>query len=624
MEKLAFVFYQYALLGVFAAAAYGLGRPLTGWITKLSGLSAFITVPLELASGTGIAMIALFVAGVFGYLSTTFVWTVILIGLGLAITPIAMCIARAGRRGPPVKDLGRITRIPWSTWWWAVLIGAASLHLLLKPLQPPHAWDELMYHLPYARFWAEQGALTVNEWLRYPLSAYNMDLLYAASLLFDNDVLPHLLHAFTAVSTAVLTFGIGRRYMDWPVGLIAVVELLVATRWGWENAYVDLGVMLFWSCAFAALALRYEHGDRRFSYLAAFFAGIAVGIKYQALFYLPLFVLLALVVERRRGVIAKSALILAGTGGFWYLRNFLISGDPLHPLGGPLFGYWLWNAQDLTRQYADLSKARDWPEWFLVPAIGAAWFWPRSTPIERGLMLSAAAAVGIWYLVSGYPRYLVAIYPMLALLSAFFLVGLFQRSGAMDRVSSAFRKLDLRWHPILALLLLVTVAGSTFGDVAKDWGRVAANAQDRADYLSKRFAGYDLLRSTGEEADGTLYQLGFEGELYYLGNAVRGDWLGPGRYREVTTRRGSAVALAQYLTGLGVDKLLLNLGRSPFSELSWDPAFLDHFELIARSDKAALYRLGSRDAGVRGGGLTGPRQGAAITTPSAIGGDPSL
>jgi hypothetical protein len=233
MEKLAFVFYQYALLSVFAVAAYGLGRPLTGWITKLSGLSAFITVPLELASGTGIVMIALFVVGVFGYLSRTFVWMLILIGLGLAITSSAMCIARAGRRGPPVKDLGRITRIPWSTWWWAVLIGAASLHLLLKPLQPPHAWDELMYHLPYARFWAEQGALTVNEWLRYPLFAYNMDLLYAASLLFDNDVLPHLLHAFTAVATAVLTFGIGRRYMDWPVGIIAVAELLAATRWGW-------------------------------------------------------------------------------------------------------------------------------------------------------------------------------------------------------------------------------------------------------------------------------------------------------------------------------------------------------------------------------------------------------
>jgi hypothetical protein len=177
---------------------------------------------------------------------------------------------------------------------------------------------------------------------------------------------------------------------------------------------------------------------------------------------------------------------------------------------------------------------------------------------------------------------------------------------------------------VLALLLLVAVAMSTLGDVAKDWGRVAANEQDRANYLSKRFAGYDLLRSTGEGAGGILYQLGFEGELYYLGSSVLGDWLGPGRYRDVTSLSGNAAALAQHLKALGVEKLLLNLGRSPFSDLSWAPAFVDYFEPIARSDKAALYRLGSSYPAVRGGDPTGPRQGAGITTPSAIRGDPSL
>ncbi|MDY6972258.1 MAG: hypothetical protein SV775_08005 [Thermodesulfobacteriota bacterium] len=97
--------------------------------------------------------------------------------------------------------------------------------MLIKPLDPPHAWDELIYHIPYARFWAEQDALTVDKWLRYPLIVYNMDLLCAASPVFGNDVINHPPHAFTAVLTDLLIFGIAQRYIDWHVGLVAVIML---------------------------------------------------------------------------------------------------------------------------------------------------------------------------------------------------------------------------------------------------------------------------------------------------------------------------------------------------------------------------------------------------------------
>jgi hypothetical protein len=73
---------------------------------------------------------------------------------------------------------------------WALVLAAVILPLMLEPLRPPHDWDELMYHLPYARFWAEQGGLDVNEWLRFPVFPYSMELLYAGALLVGSDVLP--------------------------------------------------------------------------------------------------------------------------------------------------------------------------------------------------------------------------------------------------------------------------------------------------------------------------------------------------------------------------------------------------------------------------------------------------
>jgi hypothetical protein len=486
----------------------------------------------------------------------------------------------------------------------SLLVG---LPLLLAPLRPPTDSDELAYHLPYARLWAEQGALTVNPWLRYPLSAYNLNLLYAAALVVGSDVLPHLLHALTGALTAVLTLGIGKRFMDWRVGVVAAILVLYTSRWGWSDAYVNLGLMLFWSAAFAALALRHLQGDERFSLMAAFFAGIAVGVKYQGLFYLPVFALLALVVERRPAVVARAAIIFVAVGGYWYLRNSWISGDPVHPIGGRVFGFWLWSQADLAGQYADLEQVRGWRDWLFLPALGAPILWPRTSSFHRWLILCALAALGLWYLISGYWRYAVPIYPMLALLSAWVLVAFWSRLGIEVALRSLQRRIDRRALGVLASMALVVVAVAKADEIKRAWGRVLPDEADREAYLSRHFAGYALLRSLKGPEMETLYQLGFEGELYHLGGSVRGDWFGPGRYQDVLALTEDAEALARHLRGLGAEGLLVNRVREPFSAQTWDPELSEHFNLIARSDRAVLYRLRRADSDADGGPHSGAR-----------------
>ena len=62
----------------------------------------------------------------------------------------------------------------------------------------------------------------------------------------------------------------------------------------------------------------------------------------------------ALTVQRRRiAALAAFALAAAVLGGGWYARSFWISGDPISPAGGPWFGYFLWNADDLAGQAAE-------------------------------------------------------------------------------------------------------------------------------------------------------------------------------------------------------------------------------------------------------------------------------
>ena len=72
--------------------------------------------------------------------------------------------------------------------------------------------------------------------------------------------------------------------------------------------------------------------------LLGLFAGAAAGCKIFGVPAAGLVLLtLALRPSRLTGLIAFAA-AASLLGGGWYLRSYLISGDPFHPAGGPWFG----------------------------------------------------------------------------------------------------------------------------------------------------------------------------------------------------------------------------------------------------------------------------------------------
>jgi len=579
--SLSFALEHYLLLALFTAAALGWGRLAEAGLTGGMRLPADILIPLRLAAGMGVLMIALFLAGSLHGLGKPVTGLLVLGGAFLAVA--AWFRSRRHGTGPHHPGL----RWPAHATPWAIVLTTVALPLLVKPLQPPVDWDELAYHLPQARFWAEQGGLAVNEWLRYPLLPFNMHLLYAAAMPFGDEALAHLLHAWTAAVTAVLTFGLARRYFDAQVASLATVMLLLATRWGWSTANVDFGVMLFWTGAFGALALRHESGNPRITWLAAVLAGSAIGVKYQALLFLPVFVALAVVIERRLAALGRGALLLAATGGYWYWRNFLVSGDPLHPLAGDWLGHWLWNATDLEGLHWDLRRVRGWPEWFLLFAAGAPLWWRSASLVQRSAILTGGASVVIWWGVSGYPRYLMGLYPLLAVVSACTVIEVLRRSGAASRLGGWFTQPRARAAGLAALLAAGTAA--TASDLSRNWRRVLPPGEPRSVFLAQQFGGFELLRSAVDLPPGVLYQLGFEGELYHLRRPVLGDWFGPGRYADVMALTGDAPALVRHLDSLGVDGLLVNREREPFASVTWDPAMADYFERVGSSARATLW-----------------------------------
>tara|TARA_A100000171_G_C2131453_1_gene147034 strand:+ start:621 stop:2432 length:1812 start_codon:yes stop_codon:yes gene_type:complete len=578
-----FIQHQYALLATFCITFFGLGWPFVGWMVRYPQVPTLYRWSLQVTTGAGLLMVMLFVAGVLGALIVEVVMGLVLLGWCLSITAGLYSMGQTRRACDDFIAFWRASSAGLRLGSVALLL--VSIPLLTEPLQTPYEWDELMYHLPYARFWAEQGNLEVNEWLRYPLSAYNMNLLYVAALMVGSDVLPHLLHMFFGLLAALLTFVVGRSFLGWKIGLAAGLLVVYGNRWAYDNAFVDLGLMAFWAAAFACLAMLYQHRNARYAFLAAFLAGMAVGIKYQGLFYLPVFIVLALVLERRVKVVVGAVLVFVLAGGYWYLRNYLLSGDPVHPLGGPIFGFWLWDARDLANQIDDVDRAELWQHWVYLPALFTLLFWRRSSLFLRGMFICATAYLAIWYVGSGYWRYAVSVYPMLALLTAW-VMGQFWSKVHSASLWGRLPRASLGRVAIPALIILALASSL---ELRKGLAGLHPSGESRAEYLSDKFAGYALVSSITQLPDVTLYQLGFENQIYYLSSRTIGDWFGPARYADVMALSRDAPALSRHLAELGADMFLVNLDPRHLPPLDWDPEMEKFFKLLGRSDKAVLY-----------------------------------
>jgi hypothetical protein len=591
-QKLAFCIGQYALLALFCLSIVGWGRLATA---KLLAAANTIPTPgvlvLQATTGLGLVTLCCILIASLGALTAAPLLVIVAIGIALSLPALRGMLRNllAGLRSVKIGQSGRAI---WMLFLCAVI--AFLSQSLVRPLSVPLGWDEVAYHLPTAQAWAESGRLVVTDWLRFPLFPFNMEVLYAGALVLGNDITAHLLHALTGFLAIALIYAVARTFVPAPFALLASILVVYTIKVPLKTADVDIGLMLYTFSAFATLLFCYLEQRRRLCLLAAFFIGLALGTKYQAMFYLPALALGFLLVERDWKLLCLAALVALATACFWYVRNFIVSGDPIHPLGGSIFGYWLWNADDIRGTFLDLDRVRNLPPWYLWPSVGSVLFWRSSAPVAKACMLVSVVAVGVWFAVSGYDRYLMAMYPLLAILSSYCLYRLITQLQIDQRLASVWSRFGRRTQTVLVGVVLLAII--------YDWGKstihdisdlVLPDSTERAALLQQTYPGVELITTLDQPLYGTLYQLGFEDEIYYLGTPVLGDHFGKDRYNDVTRYVGQAAQLSQQLRTLGASYLLVNLGRHPtfMEQAIADARFADEFELLGQTPRAVLYRV---------------------------------
>ncbi|MCB1009361.1 MAG: glycosyltransferase family 39 protein [Acidobacteria bacterium] len=578
MSLAGLVLLQLGTLVLFALPVLALGRALLLGRPDPRG-----TAPaLAFALGLGAAGSLLLVAAGFGGLRRELVLATVAAG---SIAFVA--IARRGSLAPP------------RAWTGAFLFCLAALiPAWVWGLYPPTAFDATVYHLPFAKAFAEAHRLVVVPDLIYPIFPQLAETLFAATMVAaGTDTVANLIQWSAALAVALLLFETASRLYSRRAGLLASALWLAhpLVHYQAASAYVDVVLACFALAAICCWERWHEEGSWRWLALSGAAAGFAMATKYLGLLWAALLVATTLFAARRgrrwRGALLLS-LVAALVAAPWYLRIYSATGNPVHPLLAPLFGgeraaevapelgldeadsttgmaaavlrrvgevvrrpqelaLFAWRAAFVPEAFNRQAPLAPWP--MLLAPVAALFAW-RDRRLLRWLLLVGAYAA-FWTTLQ--PRFQLPGAALLALAGA----------GGVEHLARRFGALGRAWQRRGAAMLLavaVVAPGPLYAvyKIGKLGAPPPTDPSAREDFLDRKVPCHAAVRFSNERpgAAPTLFAVGAPELTYYARGRFLGHVLGPHRAGRIVPYLGDPEALHRELRSMDVDELLIPVG----------------------------------------------------------------
>jgi hypothetical protein len=493
-------------------------------------------------------------------------------------------------------------------WWFLFGIAAVLAPLVAIALYPPTAFDETLYHLPFARAFARTGGVPFLPDLRVPVFPQLSEMVFAEVLLLADDVAVHFVELLATIAVAALLVGWGRRASGskligskrtgWLAAAIWLGNPIVAYLSG--TAYLEPGLALFGTAALYAQERWRESRSRGWLALAAGFAGSAAGTKYLGLVFAGLVMLFtATAAPRGRRIrdLALVALVAGAVAGPWYARIFFYTGNPVFPFFPGLFGpRTVWDTDWLQEHWSlptrigafvripwsvvfDRRNVGNQPPHSPVYLLGlpllAAGAW--RDPRVRQLLGAVLAYALLFLVLAPDARYLVAVLPAATLALALSAAPLWSRRPRLA----------------VAVSVAVLLPGWLYaGYHLVQQGPVPVTAAARDRYLEQRLPVWPAVRFLNRTRGRlyTVYAFHAENMVYLAQGKLLGDWNGPGRFDLMLPLTHDPAALQRKLRELGADSLLVVEGRGVVLPYD-DPEFRARFRRIYSDGAAEVYEV---------------------------------
>ncbi|MEQ6434606.1 hypothetical protein V8Z74_06075 [Comamonas sp. w2-DMI] len=528
-------------------------------------------------------------------------------GLGIASIAIlgaGLWIAFRRKTFAGLPNIG-LQDVAW--WEWLALLGSAIAVMMMAWRFPGH-WDDTAYHLPLARTIVEHQGLVANEWLRFPYFPAYAQLLFAAGLLLDAS-LAQWLATWPVVMTLLGLMGASRWLAGHAVwGCVAwslyVSRPMVSQILGF--AYVDETLALLCMAALLAAAVwvQSEASNRqRWLILAGMFAGLAGGVKLHGVVAAAA---IGLGVLCFSGSVRQAlrngwwyGLCCVLVAGFWYLRSYWVTGDPIHPAGGRFFGFYLWTPQDLANQMAEQAThgvPRHWVNFgaalaqvevlFLLAlfALPLFRFWRK--PVWKLIWLVLLVLLLFWFWTSQVDRYLMPVLPLGSL-------------AVLMLLKESLTWLQRRWQLQEWQISLVGLASSTSALLVtghflwtawsdfRDRPSMQAQQQARSEVVLLQHAA-ELRAQFGNR----ILNFGYENAVFHYTGQLIGDWFGIASFFRaaecsVGCELNSVQKVEHVMRTLDAPMVLIHSKRFRFNEAE----FSSRFKLLEKRGDAYLYSL---------------------------------
>lgn len=268
-------------------------------------------------------------------------------------------IARAA--SPRVRESSR--RLPGrvAAWWREdrgartvlIMLAVAVAILLVPALTPPAQSDGMRYHLGAPQEFLKAGSAGYLSHNAYSNMPFLVEMHFMAALAMGAPEAAHLMHMSLALMTALGIFALGGMMAgdDRRMGAVALVPALlyfctpmaaIVATWPYTDHGISL--LLVASCVVALLAVRQRENLYAWVVLGLCLGGL-VGTKYtMGPVAVAVYGLALGMAWRSSGGLRKpvSAAAAAGTsalviGGIWFVRNWVVIGNPVYPFATGIF-----------------------------------------------------------------------------------------------------------------------------------------------------------------------------------------------------------------------------------------------------------------------------------------------
>ena len=381
--------------------------------------------------------------------------------------------------------------------------------------------DALIYHLAVPKlYWQHHGFYFIegNAFANYPLLT---EMIYAFALFLSGDVLPKAMHfaAFLLIMAGMWSFCRFRLINnDFPALAVLIFASIPTVFLIASWAYIDLFTAYYIAAAVFAFIIWSDANAKGWLVLGAVFSGLACATKYTSLLLPLLGVLGILWTSRNRHASAKNAiknvflyvLLVIAAGIPFYVKNYVLTGNPLSPFFFSLFGGQGWDAAQ-ARYYdlfvSTLGMGRSFIDHLLLPwnlsfnaefdsirfdgVLGPVFFLilPFALGLRKAeksfkLMLAFSAFMFIfWAATAQQVRYLIPIFPLLSICVA--------------SIWTHYRNRKI----ILVIVSMLIVASLAYNaiNIAQEINKmkpfgVVAGLETKDEYLKRRIPSYGMFQ----------------------------------------------------------------------------------------------------------------------------------